>query len=167
MMDRLTPEQRSLLMSRVRGRDTKPEMTVRKLLHALGFRFRLHRRDLPGTPDVVLPRWKAIILVNGCFFHGHQCPSFRLPSSNREFWQEKIRRNRERDALTAAALLSREWRVLTVWECALRGPPRIPPAALGTALLVFLKGEEKSADLTGVHPPLVVAPVGQASLNAD
>ncbi len=149
MADIMTPARRSALMSRIRGRDTKPEMTVRRMLHALGFRYRLHRRDLPGRPDVVLRRWQAVVQVNGCFFHGHDCPAFRLPSSNREFWQDKIRRNRERDAGTTASLIVLGWRVMTVWECALRGPGKLPPEDFGKALAAFVRGEELASELAG------------------
>lgn len=149
MVDRLTPAQRSELMSRIRGRDTRPEMTVRRLLHGMGFRYRLHRRDIPGTPDIVLPRWKAIVLVHGCFFHGHACPAFRLPSSNREFWERKIGRNRERDLATMKLLRARGWRVMTVWECALRGPMRLAPEMVSQALVTFIEGERGLAALKG------------------
>src|SRR5262245_20506194 len=93
MADVLTPEQRRLNMSRIRGADTKPERLVRSALHARGFRFRLHRRDLPGKPDLALPRYRAVILVHGCFWHGHKCSLFQLPETRREFWEAKIRGN--------------------------------------------------------------------------
>lgn len=149
MVDRLTPEQRSKLMSRIRSRDTVPEMTVRRMLHAMGFRFRLHRRDLPGTPDVVLPRWKAVIQVSSCLFHGHNCPSFRMPASNVAFWEEKIRKNRERDAATNVALMAAGWRVMTVWGCALKGPRRIDAGVLKAALEDFVRGDLVSATVEG------------------
>jgi DNA mismatch endonuclease (patch repair protein) len=158
MTDRLTPAQRSLVMSHIRSRDTKPEMAVRRMLHAMGFRYRLHRRDLPGTPDIVLPRRKAIILVNGCFFHGHECASFRWPDSNRAFWQEKIRRNRERDAATSAALMADGWRVLTVWGCALKGPRRLDAGRLAAILARFILGTDGCAVLSGQDCPEVPAP---------
>ena len=153
MTDILTPAQRSEVMSRIRGRDTKPEMTVRRTLHGLGFRYRLHRRDLPGKPDIVLTRWKTVVQVNGCFFHGHACPAFRLPSSNREFWQEKIRRNQARDEVTAEALRQQGWRVFTVWECALRGPRKIGPGRLGDLLAAVIRGNEVMSALVGVPAP--------------
>lgn len=147
--DIMTPARRSILMSRIRGRDTKPEMAVRRMLHAMGFRYRLHRRDLPGRPDVVLPRWRAVIQVNGCFFHGHDCPAFRLPLSNPDFWQKKIHRNRERDAATTTSLIDLGWRVMTVWECALRGPGRFLEAELGEALAAFVCGEAAASEAAG------------------
>lgn len=124
MADVLTAEQRRYNMSRIRGRDTRPEMLVRQGLHARGLRFRLHRRDLPGRPDLVFPRYRVAMFVHGCFWHGHNCPMFTWPRTRREFWQEKITKNRGRDRRTHASLKMRGWRVLTVWECALRGPGR-------------------------------------------
>ena len=107
-------------MAGIRSKDTKPERLVRSALHRAGFRFRLHVRDLPGHPDVVLPRWHAVVFVNGCFWHGHTCRFFRLPSTRPDFWRSKIERNRSNDARVAAALLAAGWRVAIVWECALR-----------------------------------------------
>lgn len=108
-------------MSGIRGRNTKPEILVRSLLHHLGFRFRLHARELPGKPDIVLPRYRAVIFVNGCFWHGHDCPFYRLPRTRSDFWQDKIDRNRASDHRAKDALLAAGWRVAMVWECALRG----------------------------------------------
>lgn len=127
MADRLTAEQRSKNMSCIRGKDTKPEMLVRRCLHSLGFRFRLHRRDLPGCPDVVLPRWRAVIFVHGCFWHRHGCRNSRLPATRTEFWKAKLGRNAERDSEAGARLKASGWRVFVVWECALKGPDRLPP----------------------------------------
>lgn len=105
-------------MSRITGGNTKPEMTVRRILHGMGFRFRLHVRQLPGNPDIVLPRHKKIIFVNGCFWHGHKdCPRAKLPSSNLEFWSVKIAANIERDNRSIEALEEIGWKTLTVWEC--------------------------------------------------
>jgi DNA mismatch endonuclease, patch repair protein len=117
MTDKLTPEQRSNLMRRVRGKDTAPEMIVRRLAHGAGFRFRLHRKDLLGKPDLCFPGRRKVIFVHGCFWHGHGCKIGRLPKSRPEFWQPKIARNRERDAEVAAALSALGWGVLTVWQC--------------------------------------------------
>ncbi|MBX6763924.1 MAG: DNA mismatch endonuclease Vsr [Rubrobacteraceae bacterium] len=119
MTDIMSREARSRLMSRVRSRDTAPERTVRSLLHRLGYRFRLHRKDLPGKPDIVLPRYKTVIFVHGCFWHGHDCPKGRLPKTNGEFWSNKIARNRQRDLEHEKALKQLGWSVLTVWECQL------------------------------------------------
>ena len=110
------------MMSRIRGRNTKPELMIRKALHARGFRYRVNVASLPGKPDILLPRYRSAILVHGCFWHGHDCPLFRLPATRREFWEAKISRNRERDGEVLKALRAGGWRCLTVWECALRGP---------------------------------------------
>ena len=149
MTDRLTPEQRKLNMSRIRAKNTKPEMIVRRALHSLGFRFRLHRRDLPGTPDVVLPKWRTAIFVSGCFFHGHDCALFRLPATNTEFWAQKIGRNRERDQKDVAALLNKGWRVVTVWECALKGKQKLSSDHLCDALHQFIGGQAKQGAVSG------------------
>lgn len=119
-MDRLTPQKRSRNMSRVRSRDTSPELHVRRTLHAAGFRFRLHRRDLPGTPDIVLPALRTAVQVHGCFWHGHDCRRGRAPTSNTEFWSEKLRRNVERDDRATAALEACGWTVRIIWQCELR-----------------------------------------------
>ena len=122
MPDKLTPAQRSRCMSRIRGRDTRPEILVRRGLHARGFRFRLQDRRLPGRPDVVLPKYGVAIMVNGCFWHGHKgCRYATRPKSNVEFWEAKIARNRHRDEVTAAHLEALGWHVVTIWECELRG----------------------------------------------
>jgi DNA mismatch endonuclease (patch repair protein) len=120
-MDILTPEKRSANMSAVRSRNTKPELWVRSLLHRAGYRFRLHQRDLPGSPDIVLPRYKTAVFVHGCFWHGHEgCRRSKLPSTRREFWETKIARNQARDATAAAGLIERGYRVVTLWECELK-----------------------------------------------
>lgn len=113
------------MMSGIRGKDTKPEILIRKGLFATGFRFRLHSSKLPGKPDIVFPRYKAVILVHGCFWHGHHCLLFKWPSSNSEFWRKKIDRNREVDKAAIKTLSGLGWRVLTIWECAIKGPCRM------------------------------------------
>ena len=121
MPDKLTPSQRHRCMSRIRGKDTKPEILVRKGLHARGFRFRLHNKKLPGSLDIVLPKYGVAIMVNGCFWHGHKgCRYATRPKSNVELWDAKIARNRHRDEVTAAHLKALGWTVITVWECELR-----------------------------------------------
>lgn len=121
MADVMTSEQRSRCMAAIKGKDTKPEMIVRKYLFSCGLRFRVQVRKLPGTPDIVLPKYKTAIFVNGCFWHGHEgCKYFRLPKSNVEFWKEKIERNIERDRESRQALLDLGWKVIRVWECELR-----------------------------------------------
>ena len=122
MADKLNTQQRHHCMSRIRGKDTKPEILVRKGLHARGFRFRLQDRKLPGRPDIVLPKYGVAIMVNGCFWHGHKgCRYATKPKSNIEFWETKIARNKHRDEVTAAHLEALGWTVIVVWECELRG----------------------------------------------
>lgn len=122
MGDKLNAFQRSHCMSCIRGKDTKPELLVRKRLHARGFRFRLQDRKLPGRPDIVLPKYGVAIMVNGCFWHGHKgCRYATKPKSNIEFWETKIARNKHRDEVTYAHLEALGWTVIIVWECELRG----------------------------------------------
>lgn len=115
------PMDRSEMMSRIGSRNTKPEMVLRQGLHAAGFRYRLHAKNLPGSPDIVLPKYRSVILVHGCFWHAHEgCRNFRLPKSNTDFWREKLVRNAERDTRQLEELQDAGWRTLVVWECATR-----------------------------------------------
>lgn len=125
MPDIVDKETRSRMMAGIRGQNTHPERAIRKGLHARGFRFRLHAKEVPGKPDLVLPRFRAAVFVNGCFWHGHHCHLFRLPSTRPDFWEAKIARNCQRDADVRHLLQEQKWRVLTVWECALKGRWRL------------------------------------------
>lgn len=117
-MDLLTPEERSKNMSRIGNKDTRPEKIVRSLLHRLGFRFRLHRRGLPGTPDIVMPGRKIIIFVHGCFWHRHEgCKDAGIPKTNTEFWTKKLNKNVERDKVNSEALNRMGWHIIKIWEC--------------------------------------------------
>lgn len=126
MVDVLTTEQRRLNMSRIKGKNTKPELLIRKRLHARGLRFRLHRKDLPGRPDLAFPKTKVAVFVNGCFWHGHGCALFKQPATRNSFWQEKIAKNVARDKRALQDLKVIGWRSLTVWECAIRGRNKFP-----------------------------------------
>lgn len=118
MTDRLSPERRSWNMAQVRHKDTKPELAVRRMLHGKGYRFRLHRKDLPGTPDIVLPRYKTVVFVNGCFWHRHGgCPEATMPKTRTDFWRGKFDENVARDRRNHAALRALGWKVHVVWEC--------------------------------------------------
>lgn len=117
MTDTVPQSQRSRIMAAVKSRDTAPEMLVRRLVHSLGYRYRLHVRSLPGTPDLVFPRLRKIINVNGCFWHMHGCARCRVPSSRRDYWIAKMQRNAARDKRTARELRRNGWRVMVVWEC--------------------------------------------------
>ncbi|MGC6585093.1 very short patch repair endonuclease [Paenibacillus sp. Dod16] len=125
MPDIVSPDTRSRMMAGIRSKDTKPELIIRKGLHCLGFRYRLHDKNLPGKPDMVFPRYNAVIFVHGCFWHGHSCHLFKWPSSNTEFWRTKITRNIELDKEHIACLQEMGWRTGIVWECSLKGKYRI------------------------------------------
>ena len=146
IVDRAT---RSRMMAGIRGKNTKPELVVRRALHARGFRYRLHDPKVPGKPDVVLARFRAVVFVHGCFWHGHDCPLFRLPGTRREFWEAKIDRNRARDAEVAQALSERGWRHLTVWECAMRGPGRLPFEELIDTVAGWLRSRGQVLEIRG------------------
>lgn len=136
-------------MRGIRGVNTKPERYVRSLLHREGFRFRLNVRELPGRPDIVLPRYRAVIFVHGCFWHGHSCHLFRLPSTRPEFWSAKIKRNRENDHAAMGALHALGWRVATVWECALKGRQSHTDTMIRASLAGWLRGEPEMLELAG------------------
>ncbi|NJO33083.1 MAG: DNA mismatch endonuclease Vsr [Rhodospirillales bacterium] len=126
MVDCHTPSQRSHNMSRIRSAGTRPELIVRKIAHRLGLRFRLHRRDLPGTPDLVFPKHRAVVFVHGCFWHQHEgCRFAKLPRSRPEYWLPKLARNVDRDAEARRLLEAASWQVLEIWECETRNPPAI------------------------------------------
>lgn len=126
MADTLTPAERSERMSRIRSSHTKPEMALRKALHGLGFRFRLHGRRLPGKPDIVLPKHRTVIFVHGCFWHRHTgCKIATTPKTNTDFWIDKFDRNQSRDTRNSEALVAAGWRVIVVWECELGNPAKV------------------------------------------
>jgi DNA mismatch endonuclease (patch repair protein) len=134
MADFLSPKERSERMSRIRSRDTTPELALRKALHALGLRFRIHDKRLPGRPDIVLPRFRTVVLVHGCFWHRHQgCKVATTPKSNTAFWQEKFERNTVRDARNTASLEALGWRVFVAWECELGSQRKAHDAATSIA----------------------------------
>jgi DNA mismatch endonuclease (patch repair protein) len=152
MIDVLSKEQRRLNMSRIRGRDTKPEMLIRQGLHAMGLRYRLYDRKLPGRPDLVFSRFRAVIFIHGCFWHGHNCPMFKLPSTRQDFWRDKILSNRARDVLAAEKLLKLGWRVANVWECSLRGPNRLSlEIALADCHMFLMCRDIKFIEITGTQ----------------
>ena len=144
MADKLTSSQRSHCMSRIRGKNTKPEILVRKGLHARGFRFRLHNKKLPGSPDIVLPKYGVAIMVNGCVWHGDNgCRYATKPKSNVEFWETKIARNKNRDEVTAAHLEALGWAVITIWECELRNSSQLDERLDALAEEIQCAGEVK------------------------
>ena len=144
-MDKVDPATRSRMMASVRSKHTAPELAVRRLAHRLGYRFRLHRRGLPGTPDMVFPKYRVAVQVHGCFWHGHEgCRHAARPGSNAEFWNEKIERNRARDARDTAALEATGWTVLTVWGCEVRNAAELAER-LSTAMPRPGQGQDSDA----------------------
>ncbi|TAT87199.1 DNA mismatch endonuclease Vsr [Rhizobium ruizarguesonis] len=151
MADIVSPEKRSAMMAGIRGKDTKPEIAIRKALFALGWRYRIHDKRLPGKPDLVFPKRKAVVFVEGCFWHGHDCHLFKMPSSRQDFWQTKIEGNRQRDARVRTELQVQGWRYLTVWECALKGRTRLPFPALMDTIVEWLESAEPVGEIEGAR----------------
>jgi DNA mismatch endonuclease (patch repair protein) len=137
------------MMSGIRGAHTKPELFVRSGLHRRGFRYRLHDRSLPGRPDLVFPAFGAVIFAHGCFWHGHQCALFKWPSSRVEFWRHKIGGNVERDKRALALLEEKGWRVAVVWECAIKGPGKLPPDSVLSQCESWLRSSRSHLEIRG------------------
>lgn len=137
------------MMSGIKGKDTKPELLIRKALHRQGFRYKLHDKLLPGKPDLVFPRYRAVIMVNGCFWHGHDCHLFKWPSSRPEFWREKITRNTVKDSENLDALRTSGWKILTIWECALKGRTRLPLDEVISLATNWLRSGNKEMEIMG------------------
>lgn len=138
MIDRLTEAQRSLNMRRIRGIDTLPELILRRALHALGLRYAVNKRDLPGSPDIALSRFKTVVFVHGCFWHGHACYRAKIPSTRTEFWTNKIQANQARDARVEHALRELHWRIIVVWECSLQGRTKLGAQNVANACFEFV-----------------------------
>lgn len=134
---------RSRMMSGIQGKNTSPEMLIRKALHARGFRFRIHAKHLPGKPDLLFPKYKAVVFIHGCFWHGHACRYFKVPKTRTGFWLDKIGKNQARDGLQEAALKAMGWRVLVVWECAVRSMKKEKSTALVDLISDWLKGDDR------------------------
>lgn len=149
MTDILTPEERSRVMSRIRGRDTQMEVWLRKRLFARGLRYRIHVKSLPGRPDLVLRKYGAVIFIHGCFWHGHNCHLFRLPATRTNFWRDKILSNRHRDRRNVEALRKDGWRVLEIWECSWRGKTRQDPEKTVARVAEWLEQGEAVESITG------------------
>lgn len=147
--DIVSPSVRSRMMAGIRGKNTQPELAIRSALHRRGFRFRLHRKDLPGKPDLVFPGRNAVIFVHGCFWHGHDCHLFRWPKSREAFWRDKIGTNIERDWNQREALVDAGWRIGTVWECALKGKTRLPFECVVDQCTIWLKSDKKTLEVSG------------------
>lgn len=149
MADIVSKEIRSRNMAAVRSKNTKPELLIRKGLHRRGFRFRLHNNKLPGKPDLIFPKYHAVIFVNGCFWHQHDCHLFKWPSTRKEFWKIKIEGNRARDFKTIKQLKSMGWRVLTIWECSLKGKTRLQENDLFSRVSNWIVGGIAEQDIPG------------------
>jgi DNA mismatch endonuclease, patch repair protein len=149
MVDVVSPKTRSQMMSGIRGKNTKPEVKIRKALYRKGFRYRLHVKSLPGKPDLVFPKYNAVIQINGCFWHGHNCHLFKWPSTRPEFWRNKILSNTERDIKIVFELERLGWRVLTIWECAVKGRYRKPFETLIEQISKWLTVNEISGEVSG------------------
>ncbi len=149
MADIFNAQKRREIMASVSAKNTAPEMFLRKCLHQRGFRYRLHDKRLPGTPDLVFRRFNAVVFINGCFWHGHDCPLFRIPSSNREFWQKKFDTNRTRDAQNKQLLMDKNWRMLIVWECSMRGRGKLAVDELVSRVENWLQSENNYMEVRG------------------
>lgn len=149
MPDIVPSDVRSRMMSGIKGKDTRPEMILRQGLHKLGFRYRLHDRQLPGKPDMVFPRYRAVIFAHGCFWHGHECHLFKWPSTREEFWHKKISRNKEVDATNISRLLQLGWRIGIVWECSLKGKYRINSEEVIELCAQWLTSDIQSIEIGG------------------
>lgn len=150
MTDIVDPETRSRMMSGIRGKNTKIEVLVRKGLFARGFRYRINDKKLPGRPDIVLPKYKAVIFTHGCFWHGHDCSLFRLPATNREFWENKIQGNIRRDEEVKSLLLKKDWRIFSIWECTLRGKNKKSLDLVLDVVEEWIKGNTETGSISGV-----------------
>jgi DNA mismatch endonuclease, patch repair protein len=139
-------------MAAIRSGDTKPEMLIRKALHAAGFRYRLHAKDLPGRPDLVFPKYRAVLFVNGCFWHRHDCHRFRWPRTRPDFWKSKLEQNAANDERALAALAQAVWRVAIVWECAIIGRTKLAPGDLMRQLIDWVPSEWTSVTFEGRNP---------------
>lgn len=151
MADVVPPEVRSRMMAGIRGTNTNPELLLRRGLFAAGLRYRLHVRSLPGKPDMVFPRFKAVLFAHGCFWHGHNCPLFKMPSTRREFWETKITRNREVDARNEAALRDLGWRYGIVWECSLKGKSRLPFPDVIAQCSSWIRSKKATMEIRGAR----------------
>lgn len=149
MADVHDPHTRSRNMAAIKGSNTKPELLVRSALHAAGLRYRLHVKDLPGKPDIVFPKHKAVVFIHGCFWHHHDCHLFKWPATRQEFWEQKIGRNAENDAVAIRRLADQGWRVAIVWECALKGRTRLDNKISMQTLAAWVKSDESMLTIRG------------------
>lgn len=152
MGDVVSPEKRSQMMSGIRNKDTKPEMIIRKGLHAMGYRYRLHVSSLPGKPDLVLKKHNVVIFIHGCFWHAHDCHLFKWPKTRADWWRAKLMGNVEKDKENRQLLEQDRWRVLTIWECALKGRTRLSTEEVLDKASAWINGTAESAEIRGHQP---------------
>lgn len=150
MPDIVNSEKRSLMMANIKGVNTRPEKTVRSLFHKQGFRYLIHNKKLAGRPDLTFPKYKAVVFVNGCFWHGHNCSLFKWPSSNIDFWKKKISDTKRRDLQNLFALNEGGWKILIIWECALKGKQKIDINILSLLLQEWLLNKSTNEEITGL-----------------
>lgn len=150
MTDIVDSKTRSRMMSGIRGKNTKPELIIRKELHKKGFRYKIHDDKLPGKPDIVLPKYNSIIFINGCFWHGHMCHLFKYPNTRKEFWFMKINNTKEKDLENINALLKAKWRVLLIWECAYKGTRKLPIDKLIEKISKWINSDTNYLEIEGV-----------------
>lgn len=149
MADLVTPEKRSIMMRGIRGKNTAPELMIRRALHAAGYRYRIHDKKIAGNPDLIFPKYRAVIFIHGCFWHCHNCHLFKWPKSRTEFWTKKILSNRERDKKNIPSLQAEGWRTLVVWECALKGRTRLELGLIISQISNWLTGSEMNKEIMG------------------
>jgi DNA mismatch endonuclease (patch repair protein) len=149
MADIVSASKRSKMMAGIKGKNTKPELIIRSLLHREGFRYRLHAKNLPGKPDLVFPKYRAVIFVHGCFWHGHNCHLFKWPKSRPEFWREKIEGNQKRDSASFTQLMENGWRICTIWECALKGSHRKSLEDVRDLIIGWLLTDSEDMEIAG------------------
>lgn len=151
MVDIVDKNKRSWMMSRIRGKNTKPELIIRKALFAQGYRYKLHDKLLPGKPDLVFPKFQAVIFIHGCFWHGHECHLFKWPSTREKFWKNKILGNRNRDMENIEELKSKGWRILVIWECAIKGKTKLSFTELVEVVSDWLETGKGSKNIKGME----------------
>ena len=151
MTDVVDRQTRSRMMSGIKGVNTKPELLVRRFLHKAGFRYKLYDKKLPGKPDLVFPKFRAVIFINGCFWHGHNCHLFKYPDSRESFWRNKIDKTRETDLKNISDLAVKGWRVLQVWECAIKGREKLDFLEVMVKTTDWLKSQVKDLEIIGKH----------------
>lgn len=151
MADIVSKEVRSKMMAGIREKNTKPELFIRKGLHHAGFRYSLHRKDLPGKPDLVLPKYNAVIFVHGCFWHKHGCHLFTMPTTRREFWRNKLQKNVQKDTKCSRKLTEDGWRIGIIWECALKGKTRKKPDEIIRTCAKWLLSKKRYLEIKGIQ----------------